>query len=273
MPRLDQELVGRGLARSRTQAAKLIAEGAVLLGADLATKASQQVSHDQLIEVNASASNRYVSRAAYKLLGALQRFPEISVHGKICLDAGASTGGFTQVLLEAGAALVFAVDVGHQQLVQELREDHRVKVFEGLNVRDLEASQLGAQADLTVADLSFISLNLVIAPLSAATKAGGDLLLMVKPQFEVGRERLAKTGVVTSEPERRRAVAGVAQEALAAGLSLRGLAISPLPGQDGNVEYFLWLSRPLPGGQSKLGVQEFLQEQWSIEKSLKEGAE
>ncbi|WP_082056983.1 TlyA family RNA methyltransferase [Psychromicrobium lacuslunae] len=269
MPRLDQELVSRGLARSRTQAAKLIAEGAVQIGAVKASKASQQIAAEQHVEVTASLSNRYVSRAAYKLLGALSCFPEVTVPGKTCLDAGASTGGFTQVLLEAGAASVFAVDVGHQQLVPELRDDPRVKVFEGLNVRDLQVSQLGSQAELTVADLSFISLKLVIDALAAATAPGGDLLLMVKPQFEVGKERLAKTGVVSAAAERRRAVSGVAESAVAAGLALRGLATSPLPGQDGNVEYFLWLSRIMPQ-QSKLGVQQFLAQHWPAEGSPKQ---
>ncbi|NYE93837.1 23S rRNA (cytidine1920-2'-O)/16S rRNA (cytidine1409-2'-O)-methyltransferase [Psychromicrobium silvestre] len=262
MPRLDQELLALGLARSRTQAAKLIAEGAVLIGGQPALKPSQLVSGDEQITVRTSESNRYVSRAAYKLLGALGSFPAISVLGERCLDAGASTGGFSQVLLEAGAREVVAVDVGHGQLVPELREDPRVQVHEGLNVRQLSAEQIGGQAGLTVADLSFISLTLVIEPLAQATAPGGQLLLMVKPQFEVGRERLSKTGVVGSEQERRRAVQTVAEAARSAGLQLRGLASSSLPGQDGNVEYFLWLTKGESEGQSKLGVQEFLEEHW-----------
>ncbi|WP_394941286.1 TlyA family RNA methyltransferase [Psychromicrobium sp. YIM B11713] len=271
MPRLDQELVNRGLARSRTQAAKLITEGAVLIDAEPIRKVSQQVTGEQAIEVKSSESNRFVSRAAHKLLGALQAFPEVTVAGQRCLDAGASTGGFTQVLLEAGALEVCAVDVGHDQLVSELRQDERVKVYEGLNIRDLSPEQLGGRVALTVADLSFISLTLVIAQLAESTQPGGDLLLMVKPQFEVGRERLAKSGVVSSEAERRRAVSGVVQAAVQQQLMVRGLAASPLPGQDGNVEYFLWLTKPMPGEQSKLEVHDFIEQQWPSGRAAAEG--
>ncbi|WP_138443069.1 TlyA family RNA methyltransferase [Sinomonas susongensis] len=247
MPRLDLELVSRGLARSRTHAAKLIADGHVSVAGHRAGKASQPVSGDEAIDVEESEHNRYASRAGHKLAGALARFPEIVPEGLRCLDAGASTGGFTDVLLEAGAAHVAAVDVGHGQLVERLRTDPRVDVYEGLNVRDLVPAMIGGPAELTVADLSFISLTLVVGPLAGCTVPGGDLLLMVKPQFEVGRERLAKTGVVQSDAERQRAVGAVAEAAIDAGLLLRGLAESPLPGQDGNVEYFLWLTRPQPG--------------------------
>ena len=256
MARLDQELLARGLARSRTQAAQLIAEGLVTVDSTPANKASQHISAHQVLTVRSAEAHRYVSRAAHKLLGALADFPGVDPAGKRCLDAGASTGGFTQVLLEAGAAEVVAVDVGHDQLVAELRSNSKVRVFEGLNVRDLDGAHIGGQVELTVADLSFISLTLVLAPLAEVTKVGGDLLLMVKPQFEVGRERLAKTGVVSSDQERRRAVGSVARAALEAGLALRGLATSPLPGQDGNLEYFLWLSRVDPAAQSKLGERQ-----------------
>lgn len=269
MPRLDQELVARGLARSRTQAAQLISEGAVLVDQASARKASQPVGPDQDLSVQSSLSNSYVSRAAHKLAGALAEFPGISVSGKRCLDAGASTGGFTQVLLEAGAEEVVAVDVGHGQLVDQLRRDSRVQVHEGLNVRELTVEQIGGRVQLTVADLSFISLTMVLAALTEATASGGDLLLMVKPQFEVGRERLAKTGVVSSTLERRRAVTAVLEAALAKQLELRGLAVSPLPGQDGNIEYFLWLSRAHSTGPAKLGVQDinvFLQQWWPSER-------
>ncbi|MET3162417.1 UNVERIFIED_ORG: putative rRNA methylase YqxC with S4 and FtsJ domains [Arthrobacter sp. UYEF10] len=136
-----------------------------------------------------------------------------------------------------------AVDVGHDQLVAQLRADDRVAVHEGLNVRYMAPADIGGQAELTVADLSFISLTLVVLPLALCTQPGGDLVLMVKPQFEIGKDRLGRTGVVTSERERRMAVEKVANAALDAGLDLRGLAASPLPGQDGNVEYFLWIKR------------------------------
>jgi 23S rRNA (cytidine1920-2'-O)/16S rRNA (cytidine1409-2'-O)-methyltransferase len=243
--RLDQALVSRGLARSRTHAARLISEGKVSSGGEVLAKASLQIPDDTALDVTASAEDGYVSRAGHKLAGALDAFPAIDVAGKRCLDAGASTGGFTDVLLRRGAAHVVAVDVGHGQLVPEIRNDARVAVHEGLNVRYMTPGEIGGLAALTVADLSFISLTLVVAPLRACTEPGGDLVLMVKPQFEIGKDRLGRTGVVTSERERRMAVGKVAAAAVDAGLVLKGLAQSPLPGQDGNVEYFLWIKRAM----------------------------
>jgi 23S rRNA (cytidine1920-2'-O)/16S rRNA (cytidine1409-2'-O)-methyltransferase len=201
------------------------------------------VPEDKDLAVEHTDEDSYVSRAGHKLAGALDAFPEVIVEGKRCLDAGASTGGFTEVLLRRGAAHVVAVDVGHGQLVPQLRNHARVTVHEGLNVRYMDPEEIGGTAELTVADLSFISLTLVLAPLAACTSRGGDLVLMVKPQFEIGKDRLGRTGVVTSERERRMAVGKVAGAAIDAGLELRGLAASPLPGQDGNVEYFLWIKR------------------------------
>lgn len=243
MARLDQALVARGLARSRTHAAALIAEGKVSSAGQVLSKASLQVPEDKDLDVEQTDEDSYVSRAGHKLAGALDAFPEIIVEGKRCLDAGASTGGFTEVLLRRGAAHVVAVDVGHGQLVPQLREDARVAVHEGMNVRYMTPADIGGQAEITVADLSFISLTLVAHPLALCTQPGGDLVLMVKPQFEIGKDRLGRTGVVNSERERRMAVEKVANSALDAGLDLCGLAASPLPGQDGNVEYFLWIKR------------------------------
>jgi 23S rRNA (cytidine1920-2'-O)/16S rRNA (cytidine1409-2'-O)-methyltransferase len=239
--RLDQELLRRGLARSRTHAATLISKALVSSDGRTLTKASQQVAPEQELTVADDGGPTYVSRAGHKLAGALDAFPSISVDSRRCLDAGASTGGFTDVLLRRGAARVIAVDVGHGQLVPELRDDPRVQVHEGLNLRYLSPVDIGGPVELTVCDLSFISLTLVMQPLAEATIPGGNLLLMVKPQFEVGRERLSRTGVVAADHERRRAVHQVAEAADRAGLLLRGLAKSPLPGQDGNHEYFLWL--------------------------------
>ncbi|HAP89756.1 MAG TPA: 16S/23S rRNA (cytidine-2'-O)-methyltransferase [Arthrobacter bacterium] len=243
MARLDQALVARGLARSRTHAASLIAEGKVSSAGHILSKASQQVDDGKDLAVEHTEEDSYVSRAGHKLAGALDAFPAVTVAGKRCLDAGASTGGFTEVLLRRGAAHVVAVDVGHDQLVPQLRADDRVAVHEGLNVRYMAPADIGGQAELTVADLSFISLTLVVLPLALCTVPGGDLVLMVKPQFEIGKDRLGRTGVVNSERERRMAVEKVANAALDAGLDLCGLAASPLPGQDGNVEYFLWIKR------------------------------
>lgn len=251
MSRLDQELVSRGLARSRTVAAKMIAAGRVSSDGRTLTKPSAPVTDRTPLDI-AGTGPEYVSRAGHKLAGALAAFPQVRVAGLRCLDAGASTGGFTDVLLKSGADHVVAVDVGHGQLVEELRSDPRVSVHEGMNVRYLTPADVGGPADLTVADLSFISLTLVVGPLAAATRPGGTLLLMVKPQFEVGRERLASSGVVTSESERRRAVAQVLRAALELGLEVRGIARSPLPGQDGNVEFFMQLVVPLSGAGPRI---------------------
>ena len=243
MVRLDQALVARGLARSRTHAASLISEGKVSSAGQVLSKASLRVEDSKDLAVEHTEQDSYVSRAGHKLAGALDAFPAITVAGKRCLDAGASTGGFTDVLLRRGAAHVVAVDVGHGQLVPQLRDDPRVEVHEGLNVRYMSAADIGGTVALTVADLSFISLTLVVLPLALSTEPGGDLVLMVKPQFEIGKDRLGRTGVVNSERERRMAVQKVANAALDAGVDLCGLAASPLPGQDGNVEYFLWIKR------------------------------
>ncbi|MFZ3452842.1 TlyA family RNA methyltransferase [Arthrobacter sp. 7Tela_A1] len=244
MARLDQELVTRGLARSRTHAGKLIAGGRVLRAGSVLTKASTPIRPEDPLQVTDDGGPDYVSRAGHKLAGALEAFPTVNPAGLRCLDAGASTGGFTDVLLRAGAREVAAVDVGHGQLVDSLRSDPRVRVFEGMNVRYFTPGDIGGQVDLTVADLSFISLTMVIVPLAAATAPGGSLLLMVKPQFEVGRELLNRTGVVTDPARHRLAVDRVTDAAVGAGLEISGIARSPLPGQNGNVEFFMWMRVP-----------------------------
>ncbi|MFJ2618267.1 TlyA family RNA methyltransferase [Glutamicibacter sp. NPDC087344] len=253
MNRLDQELVVRGLARSRTEAGKLIDAGRVSVDGLVTSKASKKVDCTTPLELSALEGEQYVSRAGHKLAGALDVFTTISPKGLRCLDAGASTGGFTDVLLRRGAEHVVAADVGHGQLVDEIRSDSRVSVHEGLNVRYLTPQDIGGKVDLVVADLSFISLRLVLDALAGATKSGGSLVLMVKPQFEVGREHLNRTGVVTNADLRRSAVEAVVEKASEVGLALRGLARSPLAGQDGNLEFFLWLStgaKSLDGAES-----------------------
>lgn len=254
MPRLDQELLRRGLARSRTHAAVLIAEGRVVLSGSTATKASTQVQDADQLSVS-SAGPEYVSRAGHKLAGALETFDGVVVAGKRCLDAGASTGGFTDVLLRAGAATVVAADVGHGQLVPELRQDDRVDVHEGLNIRYLHAEDIGGPVQLTVCDLSFISLTLVMAALAEVTEPGGDMVMMVKPQFEVGRSNLSHTGVVTSARERRNAVGKVLRCALDSGLQIENVVPSTLPGQDGNLEYFLWIKVPKTNSLPRIGTE------------------
>lgn len=243
MSRLDQELATRGLARSRTEGARLITEGRVLINGVIQTKAAKNVDEKTPIKIKATDGEEFVSRAGHKLAGALAVFDSINVSGKRCLDAGASTGGFTDVLLRRGAHHVEAVDVGHDQLVPELRADARVHVHEGMNVRYLDPAHIGGVVELVVADLSFISLTLVMQALAGATQPGGDLVLMVKPQFEIGREQLSRTGVVTSPQMRRKAVDTVLASGIDAGLIVKSLARSPLAGQDGNVEFFLWLQK------------------------------
>lgn len=218
-------------------------EGAVV------TKASARVGAHQRISL--LEHDPWVSRAAHKLLGALQEWPEIRVQERRCLDAGASTGGFTQVLLSHGARQVVAVDVGHGQLAEVLRANPRVENREGLNLRHLQAGELGEPFSLLVGDLSFISLRLIMEPLARQAAPGADLLLMVKPQFEVGRARLPRTGVVISERQRREAVAGVASAAEKQGLRVASVRPSPLRGQDGNREFFLWLCAPEEEGMGE----------------------
>ncbi|KUG57662.1 TlyA family RNA methyltransferase [Nesterenkonia jeotgali] len=239
--RLDKAMVARGLVPSRTRAAQLITQGQVSVEGKVVVRASTSVAQGQHIVV--SGQDHWVSRSAHKLDGALTSSPQIQVQGRRCLDAGASTGGFTQVLLERGADSVVAVDVGHDQLHPSLAADPRVHNHEGLNLRHLRPGELGEPFDLIVADLSFISLRLVLAPLAGQAAEDADLLLMVKPQFEVGRERLGRTGVVSSPMQRREAVEGVLLTAQELHLQLIDVHRSGLPGQDGNVEFFLHLRR------------------------------
>ncbi len=205
------------------------------------TKPSVLVADDAIV---AAGGDRYVSRAAYKLIGALDD-SGTAVAGLRALDAGASTGGFTQVLLERGAAHVHAVDVGHGQLAPELRQDPRVTAHEGANLRDLTLASLGGdRVDLVVADVSFISLRLLVAPLLSVVNEHGLALLMVKPQFEVGRERLGSGGVVRSARDRTEAVDGVVAAAAECGWFEDWRGVSRLPGPAGNVEWFVRV-RPL----------------------------
>ncbi len=210
-------------------------------------KPSHSVSQGSVIAVNAPPE-LWVGRAAYKLLGALEAFqPEgLRVAGRRCLDVGASTGGFTQVLLEAGAAHVTALDVGHGQLVALVAGDPRVQERSGVNIRHLTVGDLGEPFDLVVADLSFISLRLTLGPMATHLRPDGDLVVLLKPQFEVGRDRIGRTGVVTSWVEHSRVLHDVTGEAARLGLGVLGLVPSPIRGSDGNSEYLLWMT-PRPG--------------------------
>ncbi len=241
--RLDAELVRRGLVSSREQGRAAIEGGRVSVSGVTATKAATQVDDAAPIELVAEPGSDFVSRGAHKLIGALEAFG-LDVRDANALDAGASTGGFTQVLLQRGARHVIAVDVGYGQLAWSLRSDDRVTVLERTNVRHLDASrdELPYPPDLVVADLSFISLTAVLPALVTVAAPTANLVLMVKPQFEVGKERVG-SGVVTSPDLRCEAVARVVSAAQAEKLAIFGVAASPLPGPKGNVEYFLWMGK------------------------------
>jgi 23S rRNA (cytidine1920-2'-O)/16S rRNA (cytidine1409-2'-O)-methyltransferase len=272
--RLDTELVRRGLARSREQAGELVASGRVTVAGQRAAKAATQVTRDAPISIADTEEPGYVSRGGHKLAGALAVFGSgglggvappgasraplgLAVAGRACLDAGASTGGFTDVLLRAGAAHVVAADVGYGQLAWSLRTDPRVTVLDRVNVRTLAG--VTPVPGLVVADLSFISLTLVLPALVACAAPDADFVLLVKPQFEVGKGRVGSGGVVREAADRADAVRKVAGAAGELSLGVLGVTASPLPGPAGNVEYFLWLRRgapPLDDGRLERAIKE-----------------
>jgi 23S rRNA (cytidine1920-2'-O)/16S rRNA (cytidine1409-2'-O)-methyltransferase len=226
---------------------ELIAAGRVTVAGQTAAKAATQVSRGAPVAVSAASDGaEYVSRGGHKLAGALAAFSGLTVAGRRCLDAGASTGGFTDVLLRAGAAHVVAVDVGYGQLSWSLRTDPRVTVLDRVNVRALSPAQVAPPPEVIVADLSFISLTLVLPALVGCAAPDADFALMVKPQFEVGKGRVGSGGVVRDPADRAEAVRSVCDAAESLGLGVRGVATSPLPGPAGNVEYFVWLRRGAP---------------------------
>ena len=238
--RLDLELVRRGLTESRARAQEAIDAGLVLVSGARADRAGRLVSPDEPVHLEGPPS-RFVSRGGEKLAAALERFA-VDVAGRRALDAGASTGGFTDCLLQRGVASVVAVDVGTGQLAWSLRNDPRVTVRERCNARHLTMADVGgAPVGLVVGDLSFISLRLVLPALTACARPDADLLPMVKPQFEVGRDRLGAGGVVRDPEHRIQAVLEVGRAAASLGWGTAGVVASPLPGPAGNVEFFLWL--------------------------------
>lgn len=251
--RLDAALAERGIARSRTHAARLIADGLVTVDGRTVIKASAQVFDGQALDV--TVSDHYVSRAAHKLVAALDQFG-IAVDGRQALDVGASTGGFTQVLLERGASGVVALDVGHGQLAASIAADERVIVIEGFNSREMTPDSLEAAAghplapQLVVADLSFISLPIVLPALVATVGTSADYVLLVKPQFEVGRTGI-REGIVHDPALRVDAVTGVMWAAWDLGLPTAGLIPSPILGSAGNREYLLWLNARVGGNPTE----------------------
>ena len=223
-----------------------MAAGLVAVAGQRAAKPATQVARDTPITVTESGEPEYVSRGGHKLAGALAAFVPagLVVEGRSCLDAGASTGGFTDVLLRAGAAHVVAADVGYGQLAWSLRTDPRVTVMDRVNVRTLD--RVSPVPGLVVADLSFISLTLVLPALVACAAPNADFVLLVKPQFEVGKGRVGAGGVVRETTDRSAAVHRVITAAGQLGLGVEGVTASPLPGPAGNVEYFVWLRRGAP---------------------------
>ncbi|OFO25514.1 16S/23S rRNA (cytidine-2'-O)-methyltransferase [Corynebacterium sp. HMSC064E07] len=267
--RLDAELVRRKIARSREAAVDMIKAGRVEVGGFVASKPATAVTGDVSIRVSGlEEDENWASRGAHKLLGALEAFePQgLELKGRKVLDAGASTGGFTDVCLRRDVDTVYAVDVGYGQLIWRLQDDPRVVVLDRTNVRTLTPEILGGTADVMVGDLSFISLKLVLPAIVSCLDEGADLLPMVKPQFEVGKERLGSGGVVRSDALRQEVVQEVAEYARTLGLSFRAVVASPLPGPSGNVEFFLWLVKD--GGASDIGDEAMAA---AIAKAVEEG--
>ena len=241
--RLDHQIVALGLASSRARAQEAISQGHVQVDGRTATKASQKVLVTASITLSDEA-NPYVSRAGLKLAAAIERFvPDLE--GAVGLDVGASTGGFTQVLLEAGVRKVFALDVGHGQLHESLVNDPRVVNLEGLNARDLQAMHIGEPVDVIVSDVSFISLKLALPPALALARPGAWLFALIKPQFEAGKDAVGKGGVVRDAATRERVcdeICGWLAEDQ--GWDVAGIIPSPITGSDGNVEFIVAARAP-----------------------------
>ena len=233
--RLDQLVFERGLADSRERAKTTVMSGLVFVNGQRADKPGMPVSPDAQIEVRGEALP-FVSRGGFKLDKALKVFP-VDPAGKLCIDCGASTGGFTDVLLQHGAAKVYAVDVGYGQLSWKLRVDERVVNLERTNLRHVTREQIPEPLDLAVMDVSFISIRLVLPAVKELLKDGADLICLIKPQFEAGREEVGKKGVVRDEAVHRSVVQGILDFAPAIGLSVLGVDYSPIKGPEGNIEY------------------------------------
>jgi 23S rRNA (cytidine1920-2'-O)/16S rRNA (cytidine1409-2'-O)-methyltransferase len=235
--RLDEEIAARGLLPSRARSRDAVLRGTVSVNGVLARKPSQSVGADDSIIV-VDGAQHYVSRAALKLLHALDHF-SIPIQGRICLDIGASTGGFTQVLLEKGAKHVTAIDVGHGQLAPLLADDTRVTLIEGLNARDIRRAQYPPDCNLITCDVSFISLKLALPSVFALASPGTDLIALIKPQFEVGKENVGKGGVVADTDLHKLICEDIQQFLEASGWTVKGIESSPLEGGDGNREFLI----------------------------------
>lgn len=263
--RLDAELVRRKIARSREHAVELIKDGRVFVGGFKASKPATVVEPEVSIRIEGGDDDNWASRGAHKLLGALKAF-DVELEGKKVLDAGASTGGFTDVCLRDGASTVYAVDVGYGQLLWRLQNDDRVKVLDRTNIRYLTLEHTDGPCDVMVGDLSFISLKLTLPAMAQVMAPGAIMLPMVKPQFEVGKDRVGTSGVVRSPELRIEVTHEVAVFAKTLGLSCHGVVASPLPGPSGNVEYFLKLIND--GGATNPSDEDLLK---MIETAVKDG--
>jgi 23S rRNA (cytidine1920-2'-O)/16S rRNA (cytidine1409-2'-O)-methyltransferase len=236
--RLDRLLAERGLTPSRERAQALILAGQVLVDEKKIEKAGTLVVRDAEIRL-LNEAQQYVSRGGLKLEGALKDF-SVSVNGCIALDIGASTGGFTDCLLQHGAVKVYAVDVGYGQLAWKLRQDNRVVVIERANIRQIDPALIPELADIAVIDVSFISLEKVVPSIMPFLKPAAAVIALIKPQFEVGREAVGKGGIVRDEEARDAAVKRITDFLLGLGFDVRGMITSPITGQDGNVEYLIY---------------------------------
>ena len=234
--RIDKLLVDRGLADSRTKAQALVMAGAVLVNEQLVRKSSEVFSPQAQIRIKEEATSRYVGRGGIKLEAALRHF-QIDVSGFVCLDMGASTGGFTDCLLQHGASKVIAVDVGHNQIDWKLRNDPRVEIREGVNARHLTPDDFDEKFDLVTIDVSFISATKIFPAVSAILKTGGCFITLIKPQFEVGKGEVGKGGIVRDPAQHERVIAEVNAAAKSHGWDTRGVIESPITGADGNVEF------------------------------------
>ncbi len=243
--RLDAELFARGLVPSRERGRALIMAGAVYVGGQKALKAGQTVKSGDTIEVREN-DNPFVSRGGLKLRKAMQTFP-ITLEGKVCMDVGASTGGFTDCMLQNGARKVYAIDVGYGQLAWKLRTDERVVNLERTNFRYCTREQVPDEADFASVDVSFISLRIILPVLSDLLRDGGEAVCLIKPQFEAGRENVGKKGVVRDPDVHRDVVRTVTRFAAETGFSVRGLTFSPIRGPEGNIEYLMYLCKAQDG--------------------------
>ncbi|HYX31063.1 MAG TPA: TlyA family RNA methyltransferase [Pyrinomonadaceae bacterium] len=243
--RIDKLLVDRGLVESRTRAQALVMAGSVLVDEQLVNKPSERFPANVAIRIKErSDAGRYVSRGGLKLEAALREF-QIEVNGFVCLDVGASTGGFTDCLLQQGAHKIVAIDVGHNQIDWKLRNDPRVEVREGVNARYLSATDFDEQVDLITIDVAFISATKILPAVTALLNEHGRIITLIKPQFEVGKDKVGKGGIVKDPAQHARVIAQVNAAAESLGLRVRGVIESPIKGADGNVEFLaLYVSEP-----------------------------